>query len=267
MSFIASVTSNLGKGESIVLPISMFQPLERGERLASILCYLRDHHLEKNTTILIADYLNRHNNLSDEAALALGDEFLSEHESFFHGFNVVRWKDYMEQKKASFTKALTAIEEASQEGSLLHNKMRKTWEKCMSAVHNLESSIKYQQEEYALLLCKDEFKHLIYPKRITNAMAFIYKNFSEYNLPEYHHIKITEFDAQQPTEKKESRHLHVAFRGILEHVEFLLDSDQLSEKAKRKFVEELENTLALKGMYSIANSVSSMDDVIQESIN
>lgn len=267
MTFIASLKNSIPKGESIVLPISMHQPLEREERLASILNYLKTHNLQDNTTILICDYLNRYNDLTDEEAISLGDEFISSHKNFLHDFKIIRWKEYIDYKRERFTEAFKMIVSKSQSGSRFYDKMRKTWEKCLSANYSLEASIKYQQEEYALVLCMDEFSHLIYPKRITNGMAYLYSNFTD-SMPTYHHIRISEVKndkkysyVENSCQKKDRRHIHVAFRAIIEHMECLLNSDEISEKAKKVFIEEIENISMVNRSLTPTNNLNKGEGV------
>lgn len=45
-NFTAVLPSNIPANETIVLPISMNQPLERGERLAAIIKSICAHHYE-----------------------------------------------------------------------------------------------------------------------------------------------------------------------------------------------------------------------------
>ncbi len=261
MTFVASLKTQISNDESIVLPISMHQPLERGDRLASILSYLKTYGLQANTTILICDYLNRHNNLSDETALALGDEFIDSHKDLLHDFKIVRWKDYMDYKGEEFIESLKTIYSTSQINSRFYEKMKKTWEKCLSANYSLEASIKYQQEEYAIVACMDEFSHLIYPKRITNGMSYLYGNFN-CKMPIYHHIKISEIKNESKLsyieknihQEKNRQRMHIAFRSIIEHVESLLSSNEMSENAKKMFIEEMENILIVNSNLISANS-------------
>lgn len=90
-----------------------------------------------------------------------------------------------------FTQRFAEVREKNDDGSHFHLKMKKTWEKCLSATQSLDASIKYQMEEYAAVLCMHEFDHLLYPKRITNGLAYLYNYFSG-EKPQYHHVKISE---------------------------------------------------------------------------
>ena len=133
--------------------------------------------------------------------------------------------------------------------------MQKTWEKCLAADQQLEASIQYQTEEYAAIMCMDAYDHLIYPKRITNGMAYLYQTVDG-KKPEYHHVKISEIkDSEKMDEsdfilKKDRRHIHIAFRALLDQMDTLLTSSELSDKAKKVFAEEAENLLMTHGLLS-----------------
>ncbi len=87
-------------------------------------------------------------------------------------------------------------------------------------------------------------------KEFTNGLAYIYQYFSG-KKPQYHHVKITAPQNNtrykeallfnQIPQNKDRRHIHVAFRSLLEHINLLLSSQELSPKAKKLFVEEAEN--------------------------
>jgi hypothetical protein len=255
-NFIAVLPDNIPVHETIILPISMSQPLERGERLAAIIKSIRAHHYENRITILICDYLNRHNCDTDAQALEQGDEFLREHQNILDGLNIVRWKEFLANREEIFTRHFAEVRQKSNDGSHFYSKMKKTWEKCLSATQSLDASIQYQMEEYAAVLCMEEFDHLLYPKRITNGLAYLYNYFSG-KKPQYHHIRISQVKPTTPEKlfininpvphKKDRRHIHIAFRAILEHMDTLLASDELSDKAKRLFAEEAENVFMTHG--------------------
>ena len=257
-NYSAVLPYNIPANETMVLPISMSQPLERGERLAAIIKSIRTHHYEDRTTILVCDYLNRHNCDTDVQALEQGEQFLIDHQQILQGLHVVRWQDFLATRNQDvFAKRFSEVQEKNIQGSHFHLKMKKTWEKCLSATQTLDASIHYQMEEYAAVLCMDEFEHLLYPKRITNGLAYLYNYFSG-KKPQYHHIKMSEIKTVTQEElfhninqiplNKDRRHIHVAFRGLLEHMDMLLSSGELSAKAKKVFAEEAENVLMTYGL-------------------
>ncbi|HAU1025005.1 TPA: hypothetical protein JBH98_11740 [Legionella pneumophila] len=257
-NFSAVIPGNIPVNETIVLPISMSQPLERGERLAAIINSIRAHHYEDRTTILVCDYLNRHNCETDAKALEQGDQFLKEHYNMLNGLHIVRWQDFLATRNTEvFANRFSEVKEKNRDGSHFHLKMKKTWEKCLSATQSLDASIQYQMEEYAAVLCMEEFDHLLYPKRITNGLAYLYNYFSG-KKPQYHHIKMSEIKTvtkdglfisiNQVPNNKDRRHIHIAFRALLEHMDTLLASGELSDKAKRVFAEEAENVFMTHGL-------------------
>ncbi|HAU3504147.1 TPA: hypothetical protein F7023_13985 [Legionella pneumophila] len=257
-NFSAVIPVNIPLNETIVLPISMSQPLERGERLAAIINSIRAHYYEDRTTILVCDYLNRHNCDTDAKALEQGEQFLKEHHNMLNGLHIVRWQDFLATRNQEiFANRFSEVKEKNADGSHFHLKMKKTWEKCLSATQSLDASIQYQMEEYAAVLCMEEFDHLLYPKRITNGLAYLYNYFSG-KKPQYHHIKMSEIktvtqeelfsNLNQVPKNKDRRHIHIAFRALLEHMDTLLASGELSDKAKRVFAEEAENVFMTHGL-------------------
>lgn len=257
-NFTAVLPGNIPANETIVLPISMSQPLERGERLAAIIKSIRAHHYDDRTTILVCDYLNRHNCDNDAEALEQGEQFLNEHHTILNGLHIVRWQDFLASRNQDvFVNRFSEVKEKNHGGSHFHLKMKKTWEKCLSATQSLDASIQYQMEEYAAVLCMEEFDHLLYPKRITNGLAYLYNYFSG-KKPHYHHVKMSEvkqvtqeelfINSNQIPNNKDRRHIHIAFRALLEHMDTLLASGELSDKAKKVFAEEAENVLMTHGL-------------------
>lgn len=263
MNYKVSIPTDISPSEKIVLPVSMNQPLERGNSLKAILNAIENSGYKNQAIILVCDYLNRHNCKDDQEALKQGDEFIRDHAHILEGYRILRWKDFLKNvQNNQFNEYLKQIKEKCHEGSRFYNKIRKTWEKCLSADQNFDNSIQYQIEEYAAVLCMDEFSHLFYPKRITNGMAYLY-NFIEGNKPKYHHIKVSQikninahdavknehfFIGDPKTSDSPNNHVHIAFRGLLEHMDMLLNSSELSPKSKKLFAEEAENLFMKHGV-------------------
>ncbi len=263
MNFTSTLPQNIKKNESIVLPISMNQPLERGNRLEAILDALDSSGYKNQVTILICDHLNRYNCNNEAEALKLGDQFIEDHKMYLDGYTVVRWKAFLDAiHRQYFDEQLNKIKNKSNHGSRFYNKMKKTWEKCLSENQSLENSILYQIEEYAAILCMNEFDHLFYPKKITNGMAYLY-GFIEGKKPTYHHIKVSEnkmnsssnmmpneafFIGNTSVVKDNRNHVHIAFRALLEQMDVLLGSAELSVKSKKVFTEEAEILLMKHGI-------------------
>lgn len=263
MDYNASIPTDISSNEKIVLPISMNQPLERGSSLKAVLNAIEVSGYKNQVTILVCDYLNRHNYKDENEAFKQGDEFIHDHAAILQGYHILKWKEFLDSiKNNQFNEHIKQIREKCQEGSRFYNKIRKTWEKCLSADQSLDNSIQYQIEEYASILCMTEFAHLFYPRRITNGMAYLY-NFIDGSKPKYHHIKISKikkihlqdelkkerfFIGDPKTSDTSRNHIHIAFRGLLEHIDLLLNSSELSSKSKKLFAEEAENLFMKHGI-------------------
>lgn len=95
-------------------------------------------------------------------------------------------------------------------------------------------------------------------------------NFIEGYKPTYHHIKITETKLNltppiQHTEdfflvsiKPNRNHIHIAFRALIEHMDVLLSSQELSLKAKKIFAEETGNLFMAHGLLDKENALIDM---------
>lgn len=263
MNYQASIPTDISSNENIVLPISMNQPLERGDSLKAILHAIEVNGYKSQVTILVCDYLNRHNCNDEGEAIKQGDAFIHDHAAILNGYRILRWKEFLDGiENNKFHDHIKQIQEKGQEGSRFYNKIRKTWEKCLSADQNLDNSIQYQIEEYAAILCMTEFSHLFYPKRITNGMAYLY-SFIEGYKPKYHHVKVSQikspvqqdgiknerfFIGNSTTSDTSRNHIHIAFRGLLDHIDLLLNSSELSSKSKKLFAEEAENLFMKHGL-------------------
>lgn len=253
--------------EAIVLPISMNQPLERGEALKAILAACEEKGYQNRLTILICDYLNRHNFEGDEAskeeaALKQGAEFLEEHKTILQNFQekLIRWKDYIE-KKSNFNSHLDEIKELSKEGSEFYNRMEKTWSKCLGAMDK-GRSIDYQREEYAAILCMEEFQSIIYPKKITTAMAFLLNRFAE-KTPKYNSIKIKKEGKEESPSQKAIQQSpkrtspHLTIRVALNCIETVLTSLQITENDKKLFAEIVMSLLLSHNDKELKSATSS----------
>ncbi len=227
--------------KNIVFPISMNQPLERGKPLELTLNALSEISSKSNAsiTILICDYLNRHN-VGERKSLEMGDNFINEYKHLFKNLKILRWKDYIESIK-SFQSTLSMIENVSPEKSLFYGKMRKVYEQCKSA-YSLASSIAYQREEFAAILLMDMFDAILYPKKPTYAMRYLYSNI-EGRKPEFISFKINQKKIRNKHEffkEPKSTHMHIAFRVLLDNINSLLESSEISPKEKMIFIERLK---------------------------
>ncbi|AHE67925.1 hypothetical protein Loa_02383 [Legionella oakridgensis ATCC 33761 = DSM 21215] len=124
LSFSAVIPANIPPHETIVLPISMSQPLERGERLAAIIQSIRDHKYDDRTTILVCDFLNRHNS-SDSSSLDQGETFLKEHETILKHFRIVRWQEFISSRNEVFLEKYAEVCDKNKDASHFYLKMKK----------------------------------------------------------------------------------------------------------------------------------------------
>ena len=284
MPFIAQIDPPIQVGKKIVVPVSMSQVLEQGESFKSILEEIEKKGHKENTTILICDYLDRHNS-GEEAAIQEGKLFLQNHETFLQGFVVKDWKKFIEERQDKFNQTLQKIEETSQPNSPFWNKIKKTHQKCLRS-QSFENSLAYQQEEYAAILCMDEFDELIYPKKISDGMAYLYGHF-EAKKPNYNHIKVTKifepqniksesllknlvfFKSENDTTSLPPRlnHMHIALRAELRHLEELLKSDEISEASKELFADAVQNLIQLtlhSKPHANKNATSNVPSLLQD---
>jgi len=256
MPYIVTIPE-IEKDETIVFPISMNQPLQREERLEAILNSFKIRGYQDQITLLLCDYLNRHNCGSEEKAFHLGDVFLYEHASILKGFKIVRWKDYIDSHEPTFSMQHVKMQKLAKEDALFSWKINKTWNKCLKSSQSLEASMDYQIEEYAALLCMGEFDHLYYPQKITDGIAFTYKLAHQLKIkvPFYNALRITQIKNEEKSSSNlflgdkvtSDQHLHIAFRGLLAHLNMLLTSKELSDNAKQRFVNASQNVFMSLG--------------------
>jgi hypothetical protein len=243
-----SLPERLSTHNKIVLPISMSQPLERGEALKALLSQLELNYGVENITILICDFLNRHNLENEESALEMGDIFIKEHKDILSKYNVIRWFDYLKSKK-EFEVNLKKITELSPEKSLFDGKMCKVHRSCKSSF-SLKASINYQREEFALILCMHEFDALVYPQKISNSMNYLYRNIDG-KKPDYIAAKVTKNPTLSSTTplffqqnlKKEVTHqsMHISLRLHLEQMKVLMNSSEIPLSSKIIFLNKLND--------------------------
>ncbi len=232
----------------IVIPISMNQPLQTGVAFKAQLDALKTlGHAKSNITILVCDTLNRHN-CSESESMKQGNDFILANKETLQGYNIIRWQEFVESHQPQFNEAHNRIITISQPKSYFYEKIRKTWEKCLSA-QEFQASLKYQREEYAAILCMHEFDYLIYPKRPTNGIAYTYSHF-KITKPEYIHARINKTQAeksQKPISFNEMvRPIPLAVRMALDDVETILSSSEISTQDKVFFADALQNLIDVK---------------------
>ena len=129
--------------------------------------------------------------------------------------------------------------------------MKSTWKKCKSS-NELKNSISYQKEEYAVTLCMEEFTDIVYPRKISDGLAYFMRNI-EGKKPKYHHVRIqkiengSSLDSKQTffKEDKKRNFVPLALRMVLEQVETIMTSPEVSSSDKKIFAEEIENTISI----------------------
>ncbi|CAM4440027.1 MAG: hypothetical protein LEGION0398_MBIBDBAK_01408 [Legionellaceae bacterium] len=244
---------NIKENTKIIIPVSMGQKLETGEHLKALLEKLQNYNAD--VTLLICDGLNKFN-VGEENAEQQGNDYLKENAETLKNFKIIRWNDFIESKKDLFENKLKEINEKSNETSFFYKKMEKTWEKCLSS-QKKENSISYQRNEYAAILCMEDFDMLIYPQKVTTAMSFLFNTFKIHK-PTYNAAKI-KIDIQKNAvsqitpnteltlfhNNKKPKHMHIALRSNLEQIQKLFQSSEISLQSKQQFIDEFGNFVNL----------------------
>lgn len=239
--------------KQVILPISMSQTLERGKALECLLKKANEIYKPENVTVLLCDYLNRHNLDSDKEALLMGEKFIDENKLALSENRVLRWKEYMESKK-DFDYNLNLITDKSSPKSLFFGKMSKVHRNCKSST-SLEASVKYQREEFSLILCMKEFDAIIYPRKPSTAMNYLYSEI-EGKKPLFIHAKVRKNSPKKapsllffpPSKTKiHNQPMHISLRLLLQQIDVLLQSPEIPSKSKLMFLEKLRDTLKFSG--------------------
>jgi hypothetical protein len=264
-----------------IMPISMRQRYHSGERLQALIEWAQG----SNTTLLIADYLQRHNLGDEKKALRQGNQFLRQHgailkdsiviedaESWekYKGLSVVklmRWKTWAEIHPQEVASAQLLMEEQSFEGSPLLQAMKRVASRCFST-YSEESSIAYQKEENAYLLTFTCFDDHIYPKPLNDSQAEIYRQWYE-TLPRHRVPRFIpllhsssaprgSFWAHPPEDPleeekkafptKEKHSLHPMLRMVLMNLEMALNSSEVSPQSKVEFARQCTHIFAASGL-------------------
>jgi hypothetical protein len=265
MPFTASIdTGNilLGKSAKLLFPISLAgQKGHTGDRLTALVNFAKQY----NSTILLADALQRHNLQDKEKALVLGDKFLEKHKTLFKGtvliqsaeewekykdnenvVKLIRWNTWGEIKSHEFKQAFSLIEANCQaDNSLLVKKMNETAQHNLSKA-NLSSSIDYQKEENAYLMTFSEFDYHCYPAPLNPSQTETVKLFSQqYKIPVHKSINFNSIQLSEDTVAiKRQRHaqsLPLALRMLVQNVEDALKSTEISESHKKLFKEKVNS--------------------------
>ena len=239
--------TDIGEGSKVVIAISD-RTFLTGEKLKELIESLKAKNCD--VTVLIADSLQKHNG-DEQGALQRGQTYLEQNAEILKDINVVRWSAYIASKGSDFNEKQKLIEERSKEGATFYNKMARTHKKCAIS-NDLENSLKYQKEEYAVILTMSEFNHLIYPKNITDGMLALYQEFSEIKMPIYTQVSFPSFQAKyaenlgvfKTENKRHENSLPLALRLLYDQTETLLRSPEISSEAKKMFKEQLRELFA-----------------------
>jgi hypothetical protein len=278
MPFKVEIDAKLDNTARIVMPISMGQKYHAGDRLKALIGFAKQY----NTTLIIADGLQRHNTKSDKEALKMGAKFLKKNVEIlkdaveidslekWHQYKdtqtlkVIRWDTWRLIKKTELAATKKALDERladskSEEGATLLQSMKDAAKTSFSAVDE-ESSINYQKEENEVLLTFSDFDCLCYPD-LNASQIEIYKQFAAlYHLPRFVSPKFISTDldikavtvtgffsgnAKPPiTNKRHANSLPIALRLIIETVEKLMQSNEISEEHKKAFILKLKSSVA-----------------------
>lgn len=275
----------------VVLPISMTNPAFTFDVISHILDHLKEHAV----TVLVCDYLNRHN-VGEEQALRQGDAFLEKHQTLFTAnVEVIRWQAWIEAHQSAYNVSFKKIMELSGDGSDLQRAMLKTARQRKNKVtreDDIAASLKYQREEYAVIDCMKEYDQLIYIALITHGMGVFYK-YAEITCPQYVHCKVKKMNASlqalraeelgekllttgsdpsngffSPVIEKKLQYsqLSIGTRVILQGLEELMFSTQVSKEEKKVLISLLKR-LVYYGETQFTPEVKSQKDRIVNTKN
>ena len=274
------------EGSKVVLPISMGNLGFTFKVMSSLIEALEGHAI----TVLVCDYLNRHN-VGEEEAIKQGDAFLERNRALLEADNieVIRWKPWIQAHQGDYDVAYEKILRLSADGSDLQRAMRTTArkkKKKATTENEIKASINYQREEYAVIDCMKEYDQLVYIAPITYGMGVFYKH-ADITCPEYVHCKVktpspclqalreTEVEASLLTEvnqhsagfflpaaqqKVKPKALSFGYQACLNQVEEILFSSQVSTSEKKAIAEYLQRLvyqaeIQFKGEATSSNSM------------
>lgn len=273
----------------LIMPLSMFQSYHTGVRLGSLIEFGKNY----NNTLLIADWLLTSIH-SETEAIEIGDRFIEKNwnllkQGYFittiegwkqstqldipssekpdtlnalsenkTSLKIIKLSDWRKIKEKEYQEVDLLIDQASQKGSTLYNKMVKTAQQCFSSM-SIESSIQYQKEEYKAILTLGEFDYQIYPKDITPAMAEIYRIFKNRKLPAYKKVNFVSytnqpssqsefFDPNKNNKLKRKNSLPLACRLILQQIDTIITNSMISNEEKLFFIDQIQQKIGTKAI-------------------
>ncbi len=179
---------------SCLIPISMNQPLQNGEKLQATIQLINNTFA--NCTIVIADSLYRHTSSQDNA-LAMGNTWLDKNLDTLNSITIPktinRWDHYLQQ--SSFEKFITLVNDLFETNPSFHktvyysvkhfiNRQANRIPANSSLEHNEDlynKSLAYLKEECAVWLQwgneTPAHNFLIYPNKIYEPLTFLRKHF------------------------------------------------------------------------------------------
>jgi hypothetical protein len=224
------------------MPISLEQPLHKGESLRALLAYYKKY----NPVLLLADTLHRFNH-DEITARAKGEQFIAEHAEIISGYQLQRWDEWTKKYHAEIEGHKQALNSLCVPGSLFYEKCVLTAETCQT-ISSLENSLAYQIEEYAaIFVMSREFDYLVYPRAASPGNSIIYKLFPDIRKPVYVNANAKRIPLEQYQERND-KPLPVAIRLLLDHIESILASSEISSENKRSLITRIED---LADVYSI----------------
>lgn len=261
MPYTVKFVPDLTEGCQVVVPISLSNPKFNRESILAIV----QTAIEMNVkiTILIADYLSRHN-MSVEDSLRKGDAIINECSEAFNypQITVVRWKEWIAAREEQFDLSIKSARTMYAKNENFREGILRTAKQCKS-VMSQDSSIEYQLEEYAALLCKQTYDYLLYPAYISHGMLGLYEAY-QIKKPVYVHVQLknlkpkllssSTFFSSSVQEKNQvqnklsrGRAMHASLftRCLVENIETLLSSPEVSPQDKDWFLEKIRHLTTL----------------------
>jgi|GEM_PF-2862435 len=253
-------------GTHVVVPISSGSDYRRffsPNKLAALF----EHLEECAVTVVIADTLGRWNKISTTTSeteahaitLAEGEEFVNSNREILEQphIKVVRWDEYLAKNKAAYERNKGLLEEAARTNTKnYYNALQSSVNKCSTAAtQDLKYSVSLLIEESAAYLTFNQFQSLWYPRKISDAFAFLYKQATALfgttiPLPKYVAIRYIELKPQAPLlsehgllgrQARKNNTLPFAMTLLVENLRSVIESGEFSEDKKLQLKEEIEN--------------------------
>jgi len=226
-------------GARVVLPISLEQTLHTGDALRALLNFYKKY----NPVVLLADTLHRFNH-DHATARAKGDHFIASNADILGDFTLIRWDQWISKYPDEIEETKQLLTSQCLPGSLLYEKCQLTAEKCHTR-SNLENSLSYQIEEYAVLLVMArEFDYLVYPRAATEGMSVIYKLFADIPKPVYVNANTINIPLEHYQVNK-LKPLPLSLRLLLDQIESVFASGEISAENKLKLVARIEDLVSV----------------------